>query len=330
MHFYCSQCHKTEVWTTKSFRCDSCQGLFKLAKDPKEKIPNAITLGEVVTPILTRTIDEHKIHFKLDYLSPTGSFKDRGAKAVVNVLHSLGVTEVVEDSSGNAGAAFAGYCAAAGIKCNIYLPDSTSPGKIKQIAAYGANVVKVQGNRDATSAAILQAASKTYYASHVYNPIFYEGTKMMAYELSEQVGIPDYIFVPAGNGTMLLGTYIGFNEMGKLPKIIAVQSEKCAPVYAKYHGKENLPTEATVAEGIAVGTPLRIDEMIEAIRESSGDIITVADEEVEAAQKLMARMGIYTEPTSGTALAGMLKYFRGQDTSGLNIVVPLTGIGLKK
>lgn len=330
MNFYCSKCQKVEPWTTKEFRCSSCQGLFKLAKNPQDQVPCTISLGEVTTPVLTRIIDQHKIHFKLDYLSPTGSFKDRGAKAVVNAIHSFGVIEVVEDSSGNAGAAFAGYCAAAGIKCNIYLPESTSPSKIKQISAYGAEVVKVPGNRDATSAAILQAAQSTYYASHVYNPIFYEGTKMMAYELSEQVGIPDYIFVPAGNGTMLLGVYIGFTELGKLPKIIAIQSESCAPVYEKYHKKEISATESTVAEGIAVGTPLRIDEMIEAVQISKGDIITVSDDEVVGAQKLMARMGIYTEPTSGTALAGMLKYFQGQDTSHLNIVVPLTGVGLKK
>lgn len=330
MKFYCAQCHQTEAWTTRKFRCSNCQGLFKLAKEQGDSLPDTISLGEVVTPILTRIIEQHKINFKLDYLSPTGSFKDRGAKAVVNALHSFGVTEVVEDSSGNAGAAFAGYCAAAGIKCNIYLPESTSPGKIKQIAAYGANIIKIPGNRDATAEATLQAAEKCYYASHVYNPIFYEGTKMMAYELAKQVGIPDYIFVPAGNGTMLLGTYIGFNELGKLPKIIAVQSENCAPVHAKYHGKDSLSAKDTVAEGIAVGTPLRIDEMIDAVRASKGDIITVNDDEVMTAQKMMAKMGIYTEPTSGTALAGMLQYFHGQNTEGLNIVVPLTGIGLKK
>ncbi|MBU2700177.1 threonine synthase [Sporomusaceae bacterium BoRhaA] len=156
---------------------------------------------------------------------------------MVNKLKELGIKEVVEDSSGNAGAAFAGYCAAAGIKGNIYLPENTSPGKIKQVNAYRANVVKVPGMREDTAKAILKAAENTYYASHVYNPLFFEGTKSLAYEIYEQIDIPDYIVVPAGNGTMLLGVYRGFKELGKLPRIIAVQSKNCAPLFSKFKNR---------------------------------------------------------------------------------------------
>ena len=185
------------------------------------------------------------------------------------------------------------------------------------------------GSRDDTARAILQAAKTTYYASHVYNPLFFEGTKSLAYEIKDQVGIPDYIFVPAGNGTMLLGAYIGFRELGKLPRIIAVQSRNCAPVAAAFHGRTTEPPEPTVAEGIAIGQPMRLKEMVAAVQESQGDFITVDDASVMKAQELLGGMGIYIEPTAGAAVAGMLQCFPDGDR-GLNIVVPLTGSGLKK
>jgi len=329
MHFYCPVCEKEYPIEGLDYQCE-CGGLFKLYKELEEKITATVSLGEVKTPLLKRTLQEREVYLKLDYMQPTGSFKDRGAFAMVNKLKELGIKEVVEDSSGNAGAAFAGYCAAAGIKCNIYLPERTSPGKIKQITAYKANVVKVPGTREDTAKAILKAAETTYYASHVYNPLFFEGTKSLAYEIYEQIGIPDYIVVPAGNGTMLLGVYKGFKELGKLPRIIVVQSKNCAPIFAKFKGQPVSEMKATAAEGIAIQAPKRIDEMIEAINDSNGDVIAVEDEEVIKAQEMLGAMGIYIEVTSGAAVAGMLEYFKDEVTTNRSIVVPLTGMGLKK
>lgn len=329
MQFYCSTCGKRYPIAGLEYRCE-CGGLFKLEKEQGEEVSKQVSLGEVITPLVQRNLDQMNLHLKLDYMMPTGSYKDRGAFALINKLKELGITEVVEDSSGNAGAAIAGYCAAAGIKCNIYLPESTSAGKIKQATAYRANVVKVLGTREDTAKAIKQAADTTYYASHVYNPLFFEGTRSMAYELFEQIGIPDYIVIPAGNGTMLLGAYIGFKELGKLPKIIAVQSENCDPIYRKFKKLENHKYSETAAEGIAIQEPMRIDEIIAAVKESGGDIITVADDEVKAAQAMLGRMGIYVEVTSGAAVAGALTYFKDIYTSDMKIVVPLTGSGLKK
>jgi threonine synthase len=135
MHFCCSVCEKDYPVEGLHYQC-KCGGLFKLHKEREEKITAAVSLGEVKIPIVKRNLQGREVYLKLDYMQPTGSFKDRGAFAMVHKLKELGIKEVVEDSSGNAGAAFAGYCAAAGIKCNIYLPESTSPGKIKQIKAY--------------------------------------------------------------------------------------------------------------------------------------------------------------------------------------------------
>ncbi|SFL89558.1 pyridoxal-phosphate dependent enzyme [Pelosinus propionicus] len=329
MHFYCSQCEKNYPIGGLDYQCE-CGGLFQLYKEKDEKITATVSLGEVQTPVIKRKLQGKEIYLKLDYMQPTGSFKDRGAFAVINKLKELGITEVVEDSSGNAGAAFAGYCAAAGIKCNIYLPESTSLGKIKQINAYKANVVRVPGTRDDTAKAILKAAQTTYYASHVYNPLFFEGTKSLAYEIYEQIGIPNYIVVPAGNGTMLLGVYKGFKEIGQLPRIIVVQSKNCAPIFKKFKNQPVGKMKQTVAEGIAIQEPKRINEMIDAINDSKGDIIAVDDDQVTKAQEMLGEMGIYVEVTSGAAVAGMLEYFKDGHDDKLNIVVPLTGMGLKK
>lgn len=329
MNFYCSKCGKEYPIDGMDYQCE-CGGLFKLKKEEAEKIDYVVSLGEVTTPIVKRNLQGKDVYLKLDYMQPTGSFKDRGAVAVINKLKELGINEIVEDSSGNAGAAFAGYAAAAGIKCNIYLPESTSPGKIKQITAYGANIVKVLGTREDTAKSIKKAAKSTYYASHVYNPLFFEGTKSLAYEIKEQIGIPDYIVVPAGNGTMLLGVYQGFKELGRLPKIIAVQSANCAPLASKFNNQPVGEIKETAAEGIAIASPKRMDEMIAAVKESQGAIITVEDEDVVNARNMLCKMGIYIEVTSGAAVAGMLQYFQDGCDASCKIVVPLTGMGLKK
>ena len=329
MHFYCSDCGKVYPIEGMAYQCE-CGGLFKLYKDKDAHVSVTVSLGEMTTPMVRRTLQGRQVWLKVDYLQPTGSFKDRGAFVMINKLKELGITEVVEDSSGNAGAAIAGYCAAAGIKCSIYLPEDTSAGKIKQIKAYQANVVKIPGTRDDVARAIQKAAETTYYASHVYNPLFFEGTKSLAYEINEQVRIPDYVVVPVGNGTMLLGVFQGFKEIGRIPRIIAVQSENCAPVYCKFRHHPAGEIKKTVAEGIAVGTPKRIDELIAAVEESRGDFITVDDASVTSAQQLLGAMGFYIEATSGAAVAGMLQYFDILAAERFNIVVPLTGIGLKK
>jgi threonine synthase len=329
MNFICSSCDKEYPIDGFDYQC-ACGGLFKLKKSKGEQIPVTVSLGEVRTPLVKVKLLGREVHLKVDYMSPSGSFKDRGAFVLINALKKSGIQEVVEDSSGNAGAAIAAYCAAAGIRCNIYLPEGTSAGKIKQISAYKANVVKVPGTRNDTSIAILKAAEKKYYASHVYNPLFFEGTKSVAHELREQIGVPDYLFVPAGNGTMLLGAYIGFSETGKLPRIIAVQTKNCAPLFAKFHDQPFRGCVPTIAEVIAIQEPKRINEMINAIRQSQGDVIIVDDEQVRTAQELLGSMGFYIEPTAGAAAAGMLQYFKEGTTGNFKIVVPLTGIGLKK
>jgi threonine synthase len=250
-----------------------------------------------------------------------------------------GISQIIEDSSGNSGAAIAAYAAVAGIQCEIYVPASTSEGKIKQIAAYGAQVVKVPGNRDATAQAAMERAQSVYYASHSWNPIFCEGTKTIAYEIWEQLGftVPDVVIVPIGSGTLILGLYAGFcdllqmNQISRLPKILGVQSTHCSPAYTDLQGFERRPVTPTIAEGISVGHPIRQTEILKAIRGTAGEVLVVEDDEVSQGMQELSRIGIYVEPTSATVVAA---YHQAREKGLLcaddRVVLPLTGSGLKK
>lgn len=298
-----------------------------------------VSLGEGLTPLIPVTIDDVEILCKLEFLAPTGSFKDRGTTVLVSALRSWGIGEVVEDSSGNAGASLAAYCAYAGIRCRLYMPKHASGAKLAQIKAYGAELITIEGPRE-NSARAAQAASKTsYYASHAYHPLILEGMKTFAYELWEQLGrqYPHAILFPTGHGTLLLGVYRGFIDLQrvglieKIPQLIAVQSRNCAPLYAAFErGMDDVPFDVqssdTIAEGIRIVRPARGPAILEAIRQTRGEVLTVSDEAILQAQEMLARRGLYTEPTSAVAVAGLLQWTRRRAGT---IVVPLTGSGLK-
>lgn len=235
-----------------------------------------LTLGEGFTPMLPVPIGGREMLVKQEQLFPTGSYKDRGAAVMVAMARHLGVESVVEDSSGNAGCAVAAYCARAGIECRIFVPADNSPAKLGQIELYGARLEPVEGSREDTAEACMNAAEAAFYASHVYNPYFFHGTKTFAYEVVEQLGWrgPDTVVLPAGNGTLLLGAYIGFKELlslglvERLPRIVAVQSAGCAPLHASFHAGRSDPTAieptsaAVVAGAAAYGRTAAPDETI--------------------------------------------------------------------
>ena len=207
---------------------------------------------------------------------PPGSYKDRGASVLLTHLKALGVKEVVEDSSGNAGAAIAAYSARAGIRCTIYCPEFTSKSKLRQISAYGAELKLAPGNRTATTEAVKQAAENTCYASHNWHPFFLEGTKTLAYEITEQLGekVPTHIICPVGFGSIYLGLYLGFQELheagmiDRVPRLLGIQPETCCPIYTAYRDKtptiSRMPqTAPTLAEGITAELPIRGEMLLE-------------------------------------------------------------------
>ncbi|MEW6377758.1 MAG: threonine synthase [Thermodesulfobacteriota bacterium] len=359
---YCSNCNRSYALSPFVWRCD-CGSFLDLAFQPKflikkilkrrptlwryrEAIPlnrdkHILTLGEGFTPLEETEFNGHRILLKIDYLFPTGSYKDRGATVLISKVKELGIQKVVEDSSGNAGSAIAAYCARAGIECEIYVPQATSSGKLVQIQAYGANLKRIEGSRERTAEMAMKAASKTYYASHCWNPFFLHGTKTFAFEIWEQMGwkTPDTLVLPIGHGTLFLGAYIGFKELKeagrakRIPRLVGVQSTSCAPLYQAFKKglKEPLPIEKkeTMAEGIAIAKPIRGRQVLEAVRETGGKILAVTEREIEIVLGEMSRKGHFIEPTSAATIAGLRMYLMREKSRKEIVVSTLTGMGLK-
>jgi threonine synthase len=297
-------------------------------------------MNEGFTPLEEIEFNGGGVLIKIDYLFPTGSYKDRGATVLISKMKEWGVQKVVEDSSGNAGSAIAAYCAKAGIGCDIYVPQYTSPGKLIQIQAYGATLKRVEGSREKTAEKAMEAASKIPYASHCWNPFFLHGTKTFAFEVWEQMDwrAPDTLVLPIGHGTLFLGAYIGFKELKtagmikRIPKMVGIQSASCAPLYQAFKKgwRETRPIEKeeTIAEGIAIAEPVRGRQILEAIRETDGEALAVTEKEIKVALKEMGRKGHFIEPTSSATIAGLKKYLR-KKRQNETVVSTLTGMGLK-
>ena len=310
---------------------------------PIDAATEIVTLGEGMTPLVPLDVNTPEHFVKLDYLCPTGSYKDRGASVLLTHLKALGVDTVVEDSSGNAGAAIAAYSARAGIHCTIYCPESTSKGKLSQISAYGAELKLVAGNRMATTEAVKLAAETTCYASHNWHPFFLQGTKTLAYEIVEQLGwrAPTSVICPVGFGSIYLGLFIGFRELQahgiieSIPRLLGVQPDVCCPIYnADIENaasvSRTIQTGKTLAEGITAELPIRGDTILEALRSTDGAFTTVDDSDIESGISTLATRGIYVEPTSAVIIKGHQKFQQmGIIQKGDLTVSILTGIGLK-
>jgi threonine synthase len=357
----CSSCSRSFAVDTPVWRC-ACGGLLDIVFDaPLDKtrlvidapgmwryraaLPltgdsSIVSFGEGGTPLLPHKIDGNAVLLKLDYIFPTGSFKDRGASVLISKAKELIVPHVVEDSSGNAGAAVAAYCARAGIQCDIYVPASTSAAKLKQIESTGAHLQKISGSREDTARAALNAAMTTYYAGHSWNPFFLHGVKTCAFEITEQLQwrAPEAVVVPVGNGTLLLGLFIGFSELlragiiDSLPKLIAIQSSNCSPLTDAFERNQTTPVPVeksdSLAEGIAVAQPVRGAQILNAVRQSRGAFFKVTEQEIAVALAELHAKGFYVEPTSAVAVAGYKKWISNLRPLPKAVIV-LTGHGLK-
>ncbi|MGO9742031.1 MAG: pyridoxal-phosphate dependent enzyme [Roseiarcus sp.] len=305
-------------------------------------IADPVTLGEGVTPLLARAWRGAKALFKLEWFSATGSFKDRGASVMISALRELGVTRVLEDSSGNGGAAIAAYAAAAGMRAKILVPAYTPAAKTVQMRAYGAQIELVPGTRQDTADEARRQSANIFYASHNWQPLFLQGTKTLAYELWEDLGFraPDHVVVPCGAGSNVLGCDIGFDELerrgeiARRPRLHAIQPEACAPIARAFAAGVNvcpeIAPEPTIAEGTAIAKPVRGAEVLAAIRRCGGTALAVSESAIEAACRELASCGLYAEPTSAVAAAGLSRLLsEGRIAGGEVAVVVLTGGGLK-
>jgi threonine synthase len=303
---------------------------------PIEDDKNIVSSGEGFTPLVEMEWCGRKVFVKHDHLFRTGSFKDRGATVLISKLRELGILEVVEDSSGNAGCAIAAYSADAGIRCTIYVPEAADAAKITYMKGLGAKVLRVVGGREDAAAEALSAAKDTYYASHAWNPFFLHGTKTFAYEVCEQLGwrAPDTLVLPVGNGTLLLGAHIGLKDLlnlgiiDRMPKLIAAQAANCAPLYHAFKaGAERVPsihTKPTIADGVAVASPVRGKQILEVVRATRGSFVAVEEAEIEKALNDTRERGFSIQPTSAVAIAGLSKYLSDSGPAEV-IVTTFTG-----
>ena len=361
MKFICSKCSHEEDFTTRKPKCE-CGGLWKLKFTPppfEERLIDKntwnifryrkfmpliddswqkVTLGEGFTPIIRYNND---VLLKMDYFMPTLSFKDRGAAVLIAHCKSIGVESVIQDSSGNAGNSVAAYCGRVGINCEIFVPQGTSDTKIHMIKAHGAKISVVPGNRDHCAEICREKVQREgiYYANHVFNPIFYEGTKTFIYETFEQLGrIPENIFVPVGNGTLFIGVIKGLEELlaskliKKFPQVIIVQSERCKPIInAIKRGANDISVEKvekTLAEGIAIGFPIRSAEILGYIYRYNIKFVDIPEEKIIPARIELAKSGIYCEHTTAAVYAGYLRYCE-QFGKTSDALISMCGAGLK-
>lgn len=307
-------------------------------------MPRLISLGEAETPVTTLEWCGTRLLLKLEGALPTGSFKDRGTAVLFGTLADHGVREVVEDSSGNAGASFSAYAAACGVELELFVPGSVSPAKLLQATAHGARVRTIEGPRAAATSAAVAASQRSgaIYASHQWQPAFNLGTQTFAFELWEQLGqsAPDVVVCPVGAGGLLLGVCLGFRALEQAglierrPRVIGVQSAACAPLaLAMSSGADDvapLDPGQSIADGVLIAHPPRSREILAAVRDSGGAIVTADDPSVWAAHDELRRRGLLVETTSALAVAAIEPLLAaGLLTRDAQVVVAITGHGLK-
>ncbi len=316
--------------------------IFDLLPVEKKYFP-AIPVGN--TPLwrpdnLRRNLNFPNLFIKDDTSNPTGSLKDRASFLVSAFAKKYGIEDIVVASTGNAASSMAGIGAAAGLSVTIFVPKNAPRAKLIQSLQYGARVIPVDGNYDLAFDLSIEYSRKTGALSRntAYNPLTIEGKKTVAIEIFEQLGeIPDFIFVPAGDGVILAGVCRGFLDLKKfgiidsIPKIYAVQSAgSCAICRALENGNFGEPIKShTIADSISVDIPRNGYFAIRLLRENNGRCITVSDEEILNAQKLLSSTtGLFAEPAGAASFAGFLSV-KEKIPSDAKIVLLVTGSGLK-
>ncbi|HEY5271384.1 MAG TPA: pyridoxal-phosphate dependent enzyme [Anaerolineales bacterium] len=362
MDISCTNCEQIYPPDGLPYRCPTCGGLYDfrnpLPFDPTQVdrsqpgiwryrhtfglFPDfePVSLGEGSTPLLWAEVFGRKIAFKCEFLNPSGSFKDRGSVVIAAWLQSRDISEAVEDSSGNAGASFAAYAARAGIKARVFVPESTSGPKRRQIEAYGAELVSIPGARTAVAEVVRAVADGgTAYASHAYLPFNLPGYATAAYEIFEQLGnkMPGAVVLPVGQGGLLLGLARGFDSLriasnlrNNTLKIIGVQARACAPLWATFKAGNavigSVAEDRTLAEGVRVRYPLRRDTVLRVVAASHGSICVADENEILPGRDALARLGFYVEPTSAIVWSALAQTIQNLPDP---VVVVLTGSGYK-
>ncbi len=298
---------------------------------PVRRAENVVSLGEAATPLVQlenvgRRLGLADLLVKDEGRLPTGSFKARGLVMAVAMAKELGVTRIAMPTNGNAGSALAAYASRIGIETIVLCPDDTPEINVREIAAQGARVYRVNGLIDDCGKIVGEGAAAGHWFdfSTLKEPYRIEGKKTMGLELAEQLGwsVPDVIFYPTGGGTGLIGMWKAFAELEALgfigperPRMVAVQAEGCAPIVKAFEdGEEHAPrweNAYTAAAGIRVPKAVGDFLILRAVRESGGFAMSVSDAELMAStDEASLSDGLLMCPEGGATLAACEKALR--------------------
>ncbi len=319
-------------------------GLIEKYRDrlPVHDDTRIISLGEGNTPLirlsnipreLGKDVD---IYVKYEGLNPTGSFKDRGMTMAVTKAVEEGSKAIICASTGNTSAAAAAYAARAGITAFVLIPEGKiALGKLSQAMMHGAVVIQIKGNFDAGMQLVKEVARETPVTIvNSINPYRLQGHKTAAFEIVEELECaPDFHCLPVGNAGNISAHWMGYTEyrehgiVNNVPRMVGYQASGAAP----FMRGEMVDDPETVATAIRIGHPQSWDLAWKLKEESNGWFDECTDDEILAAQKLLAQKeGVFCEPASATSLAGAMRDVKdGKIPEGSKIVCTLTGHGLK-
>ncbi len=336
-------------WSRESLAANATRNMWRYEtllplgqKDPVPTLQSGWTPFSLA-PRLGSELGLTEICLKDDGRNPTGSLKDRASAMAVAHAISLGQGVLACASTGNAASALAGMCANVGLTSVIFVSEKTPSGKLAQIVAFGAYLIRVEGDYDQAFDLAMSACSRFgwYNRNTGINPYLSEGKKTVAFEIAEQLEweAPDWVFVPVGDGNIIASVGKGFEELlhigfiEKLPRLVAVQSEGSSAIVDALLGDGVVrPVEVnTLADSIAVGHPRDPDRAMRAVRQSSGLGVKVRDSEILDAQSLLAKKeGVFVEPSAAASLAGLVRLAASGDIRPNDrVVLLLTGNGLK-
>ncbi|MCD6300757.1 MAG: pyridoxal-phosphate dependent enzyme, partial [Staphylothermus sp.] len=326
-HWFCPKCgFKESIWNKYYWKCPKCGNPLDIEyEEVFEPRGNRFlryssyfpfkpikTRGEGGTPLIIDENGRHKLLYKLEYMNPSGSFKDRGTLLSITYAYLMNYRNVVEDTSGNTGISVTLYSKVYGLEATIIMPSYAPIGKKKLVQLLGGKIVEAP-TRTGASNIVLQYVENSYYVAHTWSYFYIIGASTISFEIFEEYGVPDYIVIPVGSGGLFLGVLHGFEYLkkigiiNKVPIPIAVQGYSVQPVYEKIYGAKKEGEKSELADGILVANPPRINTIVHYLKRFRGKIILVGNSDIRKALSELFQKGFIVEPTSATIYAAYTK-----------------------
>jgi len=312
------------------------------------RVENVVSLGEGGTPLhnsrrLGESLELKKLYLKDESQNPTNSFRDRCASLIVSNAVDLRYDALIAATAGNLGASLAAYSAKADLRCNLLVPKAVDIGKLAQMIAYDASIEEHGETVDEAVEQAEKLGKETgwYQATFELNPLAAEALKTTAFEVAEQIGVPDWVVIPMGSGGTVYALWKGFKELeasgrtASLPRLVGVQAKGCSPIVDAFQLKRKEPLDvaqaSTRALAICVKRPVYGVAALAALSESSGIAISVDDEDMIKMEKELGHLeGLFAEPASSATVACLsILLDRGVLDRSDKVVCLITSSGLK-